>query len=297
MMKFKSLIILYFVRLIFIISGFNNSTKKETALTIAVSILPEASYVKAITGDLANVVTLIPPGASPTNYQPTPKEMIQLEQADVYFTIGVSAESTNILPNINLKNKSLLVVELANEVEKKYPSRYFENHSDDDAEHSGRDPHIWMSPKRVMIMISSIRDTLIELDPKNANTYKDNTEKYLRQLKNLDEYLNEQLSTLSSRKFIVMHPSLGYFADDYHLTMIAIEKDGKEATITHLQNIIDTCLNENISVVLYQEEFDHTQATTIANEIHGNVYPFEPLASSYIENMTLLGDLFSDLLE
>jgi len=292
MLKSRWLTLYILIILLLLTSGCNKSSEKVDTLTVAVSIVPEAAFVEAIAGDLVHVVTVIPPGASPTNYQPSPKEMIQLENANVYFSIGVSAEE-NILLNIDATAKDLMVVDLANPVDTLYPARYFQaSHPSDDKDHhhAGRDPHIWMSPKRVIVMVNTIKDVLIQLDPDHRTTYTENTANYIEALETADTFLKTHLP---SKKFITMHPSLGYFADDYNLKMISIEKDGKEATALHLQEVIQTSLDNHITVILYQKEFDPAQAKTIANEIGGRVQSFEPLSKDYIHNLYVLNDLLN----
>lgn len=130
-------------------------------LTVAVSILPQETYVKAVAGDLVDVVTMIPPGASPANYQPKPNEMVKLSEASLYFAIDVPTEIANIIPNIDSINSNIKVIDLAEKVDQVYPARFFneddhdedENHKDEDHEdeghegedhdghsHEGRDP-------------------------------------------------------------------------------------------------------------------------------------------------------------
>lgn len=101
------------------------SCSKETIQTekpiIAVTIVPEQTFVKAVCGDLVDVITLIPPGNSPENYEPTPKEMEKFSKASLYFPIGVPTEKSNILPNIG----NVKVVSLQDEVASVYPDRTF----------------------------------------------------------------------------------------------------------------------------------------------------------------------------
>ena len=89
---------------------------------VAVSIVPQATFVKAVCGDLVKVVTMIPPGASPESYEPTPKQMAEFSKAIVYFAIGVPTEETSILPNV----EKVKVVALQPTVAEAYPDRTFE---------------------------------------------------------------------------------------------------------------------------------------------------------------------------
>ena len=86
---------------------------------IAVTIVPEQTFAKAVCGDLAEVIALVPPGNSPENYEPTPAEMKKFSKASLYFSIGVPTEKANILPNIG----SVKTVSLQNEVASVYPDR------------------------------------------------------------------------------------------------------------------------------------------------------------------------------
>ncbi len=286
-----------------VITGCGAMTAPNERLTVAVSIVPQETFVKAVAGDLVDVVTLIPPGASPANYQPSPREMAAFGDASIYFTIDVGAEFANILPNVASQNDDLQIVDLAYYVDEVYDARYFDDvdeHSEEDQiedeaenhNHEGRDPHIWMSPKRVIVMIESIRDTLIEADPSNETTYESNAEAYIEKLNALNESLDESFANMKGEAFIVMHPSVGYFADDYDLEMIAIEDEGKEASVSHMQSVIDYARENNIRVVFYQQEFDSTQAETIANEIEGEVIAYEPLSDDYIQSIGGMAEAF-----
>ena len=361
----KRFMAVFMVAIILVVSGCSSEETAPEKLTVAVTIIPQASFVEAVAGDLVDVVTLVPPGASPANYQPSPQQMTEFGNASIYFTIGVPTEAANIIPNIASTNDDVEVVELAHSVDEVYPPRMFEDehehedehedhedehedehedhehehedehedhedehedehedhedehedeHEDHEDEHedghedheegdedhhhhSGRDPHIWMSPKRVAIMVDVIASELSEIDPDNAETYEANAQAYIKQLTDLDDSLNTTVGSLSNKEFIIMHPSLGYFADDFGLEMVAIEEEGKDASVSHMQAVIDYANEHDIRVVLYQQEFDSTQAETIAGEIGGEVMEFEPLAADYYENMMALAELFQNIME
>lgn len=268
-------------------------------LTVAVSIVPQETFVKAVSGNLVDVVTMIPPGNSPANYQPTPKEMIKFSESQVYFSIEVPTEKHNILDKIKEYNKDIKVVPLAKIVSEVYPDRSFcedEDHSHDDHSHhhDGRDPHIWLSPKRVKVMVEAIKDELIEIDPQNKETYEKNTKEYIAELDKLNAEIRDSLRDIKQKSFIIYHPAFGYFADDYGLKMVTIEKDGKETTSKHLESVIKLSKEENIKHIFYQEEFDSKQAETVAKEIGGDTIKIAPLAPNYIENLRKIVMKFKD---
>ncbi len=275
-----------------IIAGITGCSAKsgteEGVLTVAVTIVPQKTFVKAVAGDLAEVVTLVPPGRSPETYAPSPKELEQFSNAAVYFTIGISTEDVNILPRTREINKNLKVVSLEDEVAKAYPDREFVPGS--------RDPHIWMSPKRVIVMIEAIARELSAIDPKNKDIYEKNANAYIEEIEKVDSEIAALLENLKGRTFIIYHPALGYFADDYGLNMLPLEVEGKEATARDLQNVIDTARVENIKVVFYQAEDDGKKAKAFAEEIGGTAEMINPLAADYIENLRKIANLFKEKL-
>lgn len=309
-MKFKkSLVFLLMIMIIMSMIGCKSNKTNDTTtaiasdekITVAVSIIPQETFVKAVAGDLVEVITLIPPGNSPANYQPTPKQMADFSKTKIYLTIGVSTEEVNILPNINDFNNEIKIVSLANKVRKVYPLLYFEKdeHASENKDHynSGQDPHIWLSPKRVEVMIETIRDELIEVDPSNKSIYTANADAYLDKLEKLHNYIEDSLSGLENKAFIIYHPSFRYFAEDYGLQMISLEEDGKESTAKRIGEVIDFARDNDIKVIFYQEEFDSKQAETVAKEIGGTTIKVVPLAANYIENLEYIANKFKEILK
>lgn len=251
----------------------NQATSEGDKPIIAVTIVPEKTFVEAVCGDLVEVIALVPPGNSPENYEPTPQEMEKFSQAAVYFTIGVPTEEANIIPNAG----AVKIVSLQEAAKAVYPERVFES--------GGRDPHIWLSPKRVEVMIKTIAAEMSALDPENKAAYEKNAEAYIAQLQDLDQELTAALAPVQNKKFIAYHPAFGYLADDYGLEMVALEEEGKEATAQQLQTIIDLAKTENIKVIFYQEEIDSSQSQAFADELGGKTIQLAPLAANYIENL------------
>ncbi len=267
----------------------NTYSAADDRLQIAVSIVPEETFVKKIGGELVDVVTIIPPGQSPANYAPSPQIMKQLEDSDIYFSIGVPAEEANIIPRIEQLASSAKLVELNEKVEKKYPELFFAENS--------RDPHIWMSPKRVIMMVDVIQEELGNIDPDNSEIYAKRAESYKKELEDLDLEIKKSVAGLKEKTIIVYHPSFGYFADDYGLSMIALEEEGKEATPERLMEVIDLAKGKEIKSIFYQSEIDSKQSEVVANEISGKAIEIEPLASNYIENLRKTVDLFNSVSE
>ncbi|MDO5844443.1 MAG: zinc ABC transporter substrate-binding protein [Methanocorpusculum sp.] len=265
--------ILIILTLIFTAGCIGETETDSGKPVIAVSIVPEETFVKAVCGDLCDVIVMIPSGSSPETYEPTPIEMEKFSKADIYFSIGVQTEKTNILSSVSQKTK---VVPLAEAVSAVYPDLDM---------NGGRDPHIWLSPKRAIVMVQKISDELSSVYPENAETFAASAEKYIAEIKQADEKVKSELNSVENKKFIAYHPAFGYFADEYGLKMFALEEDGKEATIQHLEKMIDLAKAEGIKIIFYQEEIDSSQAQSFAEELGGKTVKLSPLASDYTENL------------
>ena len=269
----------------------NNEMVDDGKILVAVSVVPQVAFVQAVAGDLVNVVTVIPPGNSPANYQPTTLEMQAISDASIYFVMQVPTEEANILPKISDFNEDIILINLRDAVSEKYPLRYMDNHDHDDHEEGEAhqdetiDPHIWLSPKRVVVMIETIADELSILDDKNKEIYRKNADEYIKKLNALDNDIIQITDAMDNKSFMIYHGSYGYFAQDYDLQMISLEADGKAATAAKMQDVIDQAIDEGITTIFYQEEFDDAQASTVAQEIGGVVKKATPLSVEYIEGL------------
>jgi len=252
----------------------------DDKLVVAVSIVPEETFVKAVAGDTAEIVVMIPPGCSPENYEPTAKQMQKFSTSDVYFGIGVPTE-TRILSSLGEKTT---YVPLETVVSAAYSDRKLGTE---------RDPHIWLSPKRAIVMVQEIADRLSEIKPVNREFYQKNAQEYIGKLGDLDSTLTQQLSNVKGKTFIAAHPAFGYFADDYGLNMAVLEEDGKEATINHRIELENLAKTKGITTIFYQSESGGSQVAQFAEAIGGESLALSPLSGDYITNLTEMAKLIA----
>jgi len=283
----KKIALFFYTIFVFsIVFGCTQTTTASDKIKVAVSIVPESAFVMEVAGDLVEIVTVIPPGYSPGNYEPSTQFMEDLSDASVYFAIGVDAETASIIP---LLESDIQLVHLDEIVSSSYPDRMFSGEN--------RDPHIWLSLKRVIVMVNAIASTLSSLDPIHETTFQTNADTFIAALETADVSLASAFSSVTMNKFIVFHPAYGYLADDYGLNMIAIEEEGKESTASHLAEVIDLAITNNIHTVFYQAEIDSSQVEAFAEEIQGVMIELDPLAQNYLENMLQMGSLILEALE
>lgn len=280
-MKKKMKIVLILIIYVMLIQGCGNTNlnnakkgKESNKLIIAVSIVPEATFVREICGDKVDVIIMIPPGTSPENHETDPETIALFQDADIYFAIGVPTEEANIYSKINENTKLIRLDEI---VKKEYEDRMFED--------GGRDPHIWLSIKRVKVILRTMTEEISLLDEVNRKYYEENEKKYLKKIDTINDKIVEMVAGSEETSFIVYHPSFGYIADEFGFNMYSLEENGKEATAKHLQKLIDLAVEKKIKTVFYQSEVDSRQSKAFAEEIQGKSIELSPLASDYLENL------------
>ena len=256
---------------------------EDSKIIVAVTIVPQETFIQEIAGDSVKVITMVPPGSSPETYEPTPQQMVEFSKASTYFAIGIAVEETKVLPHIG----AIPVVDLAAAVREVYPDRMF------DAEE--RDEHIWLSPKRAKVMVETMTEELIRLLPAKKEEFLKNRDSYLNKLSKVDEDLVEIFSKMSPKVFIVYHPAFGYIAEDYELEMVALEEEGKESTPQQLQSVVTLAKEQNIKAIFYQQEVDSRQATSFAAEIKGVAVQLSPLSADYIENLKVMASAIAEV--
>ncbi len=261
----------------------------SASLTVAVTLLPQAGFVKAIGGDRIDVIIMVPPGASPHTYEVTPDQMARLSRAKMYAKVGSPVEfELAWMDKLIAVNSSMLVVDCSKGIQlMEMGEEPHENEAEDESghTHAGADPHIWLSVENVKIMVQNICDGLVQVDSSNKSYFEKNCADYLESLTGLDAELASDLENVKNRSFLVFHPSFGYFARDYNLSQIAVEQNGKEPEADYLIRLIKEAREHDIRVVFASPQFSTKSAESVAGEIGGKVVIIDPLAEDFLENM------------
>lgn len=161
--------------------------------------------------------------------------------------------------------------------------------------HGANDPHSWVSPVNVKIMAKNIYDALVKTDSTNSSYYKANYEKFLNEITSTDKKIKNILSKVPAQsKFMVFHPSWGYFAKDYNLVQLAIEVEGKEPKPKMLKKIVDYAKEENIKAVFTQLEFSDKSSRAIASELKVKVIKETPLAADWSNNLIKMANAIAN---
>ena len=256
------------------------ATPQANTLVVMVSVQPQAYFVQKIAGDLVEVQAMVGTGDDPHTYEPTTEQMRSLTNAQLYFSIGVEFEAA-WLPRFTAANPNLKIVDSAEGVVR-LPAAPSEN-----GEEAGEpDPHIWLSPSRVKQISANMAAALAELDPDNAPIYEQNLETWLQEIDQVDADISSTLSGISRNVFLSVHPSWGYFADEYGLQMLAVEQEGQEPGPDDLAKIIEQARAHQVTYVFTQKGVNQKLAQSIADQLGGaQIVELDPLAQNWSENM------------
>lgn len=244
---------------------------------VIVTVLPQAEFAEAVGGGRVEVTVMVPPGADPHTYELTPGQMKKVSRADLYAKVGSGVEfELAWADKLIAMNRDMRVVDCARGIELIAGV----------GDHKGEmDPHIWMSPRNAEIMVKNICIGLSTVDPENRAYYESNCDAYIQKLQALDQEIRRGLSGVQNRTFMVYHPAFGYFAEEYGLTMLPIEAEGKEPSAADLGRLIAQAKEQGIRVIFAEPQFNPRSARVIADEIGGQVILVDPLARDYLRNM------------
>lgn len=263
----------------------SSCSQKEEQNVITVSIIPQKYFVELLAGNNYAINVMIPPGASPASYEPSPKQMKDLDASGIYLAVGHLGFEKAWLPRLEKNHPKLKIIDTSSGI-----PLITEEHQDgevheDGHHHHGTDPHIWMSPKQAKQMVHNLASGLILHDNACKDLIIQNRDSLLTVLDTMDSLFTVSLEQLENKKFIIFHPALTYLARDYGLEQISMEFEGKEPSPAHLKKIVDRARAENIRVLFIQKEFDVENATQLAKEIDGQLIRIDPLAANWEEQM------------
>jgi len=259
----------------------NNSGK----ISIVTTIFPYYDFAKNIAGDKAEITLLLSPGSEPHSYEPSPSDIVAIENCDIFIYNG--GESDHWVDSVlnSTQNKNMKILKMTDYVDllEEHSSEHNHEHmhQDEEIEHShgnGYDEHIWTSLKNAKIIIREISKSLLKIDDININYYSENENKYIEILDKLDR--DFQYTVDNGKRNIMVFgdrfPFL-YFATDYNLHYesafpgCSSKTEPNISTITHM---IDYVREDNIPVIFHLEFSNKKTATLIAEDTGAKVMQF-----------------------
>ena len=254
---------------------------------IYVSIAPLRALVEAIVEQDFPIEVLVPAGASPENFEPTPKQFIAVNEAQWLFSTGLIDFETTLLAKLRDQAN---IVDLSQEIPLIAGSCSHSHHGHHHAH--GVDPHTWTAPRALKTMSRTIYETIHERYPDSVR-YTQNFNRLQEKIDSLDRTVEARIKEAGVASFIIYHPALTYYARDYGLRQIAIEEEGKEPSAKRLAELIRTAHVEGIHTVLVQCQYPTSSVEAVARDMQAEVLVIDPLAEDVLENIDRITDIIT----
>ena len=231
------------------------------AKSVVVSILPEKGVVEKIAGKKVKVSVVVPKGSEPHTFEPKPSIMKKISNGDIYYSIGVEFEES-WLTKFQTQNPKLKIIKLDENITK-----------------INQNPHVWLSLKNLQLIADKVYKSL------DNDSLKENLDLYKSELQACDKEIQKIVKEKKNKTFMTFHPAFTYFARDYNLTQIAVEKDGKEPSLKELLNLLKEAKKKGIKAIITSPEFSDKSAKVISNELGIKVLKISPLDVDICHNL------------
>ena len=274
--------IVLFLSIIFILLSMTACSKENNndKLTIVTTSFPCYDFARAITknNDNVDVKMLLSPGSEMHDFEPSPKDIINIINSDMFIYVGGESDEwiNDILDDINIdKIKIIKLMDLVDVVPENLVEGMEEDEHEDEIEY---DEHVWTSPINAISIISKLKDEIIEIDNDNKEMYEENANNYIDNLYDVDNQIRDIVKN-SKRKEIIFGDRfpLRYFVDSYGLTYYAAFpgcSEQTEASSKTIAFLIDKVKNDNIPVVFHVELSNGKIAETIAKSTNTKILEF-----------------------
>lgn len=283
---------------IFAIFLFVGCTERKVVIEnrAIVSIAPLKPLVEKILGEDFEVSVLVPQGASPETFEPTPKQLREVETARFVFGTGLLEFEQELLHRI-ARNEQ--IINLSHGIELLAGTCSHAHHAHTTTcEHGhhhahGIDPHIWCSPKALGKMAENTYNAIAREMP-DSTKYGERYTALCIKLLELDEEVTELCRQSPHSTFFIYHPALTYLARDYGLTQVAVEHEGKEPSAKHLSRIIEQARSEGVKHIFYQSEFPASSVEIICQDANATAVEINPLEEDIFENIRHIVTLITE---
>jgi zinc transport system substrate-binding protein len=253
-------------------AGGKKDAPADGKLRVVTTIFPAYDFAREIAGSSVNLTMLLPPGAESHSFEPTPRDIIAVQNCDLFIYVGGESDDwvDRILDSMDTGRMRIITLMDCVDVVEEVIVEGMEEPEEEESEEAEYDEHVWTSPANAVLIVRKIAGVLEELDAANAALYERNTTAYIEKLQKLDGEFRTLVNG-AARKTLVFGDRFPfrYFADAYGLDYFAAfpgcstETDCSAATIAFL---IDKVRAERIPVVFHIELSNENIARAIAEE-------------------------------
>ncbi len=278
--------LLFFLLSLFVLTGCS-SQKKQPSCDVLVSVPPYLYFVDKLTDGTLLTMSLVPPGANPHLYEPSPQEVEQARNAKVWIRLSEHTEK-KVYKTLKESDPNLIVLNLAESLSLPDFSSKTCDHNHEHSSTEAKDLHIWLSLRLAKQQAQIIAETLTLAFPEQKERIKENLQVLLDSLESADTFCSNMLNPYKGNAILVSHPAFGYFCHDYDLIQLSIECEGKDPLPGHLSSLLEEAKNLPVRTVLTQAQYNNKGAEMIAEKLHLPVDEIDPYSEDYLNNILYL---------
>lgn len=266
-------------------------SSENKKIKIAVTFNPLKEFAEAVGGDKVQVETIIPNGSEPHDFDPRAKDLINIENADIFVYNGLNMEPWVDRVISNLQNKDLIKVESSKNVN---AIRIEENEHEDaeEIDNGDYDPHIWLGLTSAKVQAKNIMDALIKVDGKNKDFYEKNYKAFENEINKLLNEYKPKFEALKNKNFVTGHAAFAYFCRDFGLKQNSVEgvfAEG-EPTPKKLKALTDYCKENKVKTIFVEDMVSPKVSETLAKEVGADIKTIYTVEASednknYIQSM------------
>jgi len=277
---------------------FASGTEKKTGLKLVASNSFIGELCEALVGDDADIRVLMPRGLNPHSYQPSPRDLAAIKDADRVFIIGGIGDLGKQIEDAFQDLDHVILVPI---VGYDYVDELIMNHG----EHGGFNQHLWFSPQRMMAGIQIIAASLSDANPERSEIYTVRENEYLRRLSLLDAQVRESLMDLEEedKRLVVDHPFLDYYARDYGFEIVGhivdSDSDHAEPSAREISELVNLLKEDDIKAIFISDSagkamrslveavvFESGRDIRIVELLAGSLAPIGRRGSNYFDFIT-----------
>ncbi|MBT2571771.1 zinc ABC transporter substrate-binding protein [Planococcus sp. ISL-110] len=321
--------ILLLVSLILLLAACGETTEEAQSvdeepekLQVFTTVYPLTYFTERIAGDLVDVQSIYPAGSNEHTFEPTQQEMIKLADADLMFSIGLGLEGFIDSAQKTLQDENVEFIATADQIsdteleaalehedeaheeeaheEEAHEEEAHEEEAEshDEHDHGSTDPHVWMSPVLSEKLAESIKNSLTEADPENAETYESNFTELVVELENLDRSFEALSERVTKDTFFVSHAAFSYLSEPYGFEQVAIAglNSQDEPSQKELTEIVDQAKKENVEYIVFEQNVSSNLTEVIQNEVGAEAIEMHNLGVLTQENIDN-GETYFTLME
>lgn len=261
-----------------------SSGNKESRSAIAVSFEPQAWMLRQIAGDDFDIVTLLPAGSDPENYQPSISTMRGLGNSDAFFTLGTLGFEKSLTDNISSNFPDLKIIDSSEGIEK-IMGTHGHSHSHSHEEENF-DPHLLTSFSNCIVIARNMTESLASLYPDKADKYREAGNNLVARLQEMEDSVAAM--NLKDKAVVIRHPSLSYFARDYGIRQIPLQEDGKETSPLQLKRRLEEIRNTSPSLFVSEKEHASPSDSETAKELGIGLIEVSLNSSQWLDDLMRL---------